>query len=120
MLPNPTAIYIYSVHIDSLEVAREEKNGPMIFNFRIKHFPESISEELIQLPTLVCGTYIQSTLLLRTYILYMCTYTCLISHEYVQHLFYLEMKESILEDKMYRPVAAAILLSSLAVCVSTE
>ena len=89
----------------------------MFFNFRIKHFPESISEELIQLPTLVCEAYIQSTLMYTLCILYI--HTCLISHEYVQHLFYLEMKESILEDKMYCPVAAVILLASLAVCVST-
>ena len=76
-------------------------------------------EELIQLPTLVCGTYVYTINTHRTYILYMCTYTCLISYEYIQHLFYLEMKESILEDKMYCPVAAAILLASLAVSVST-
>ncbi|XP_055004865.1 LOW QUALITY PROTEIN: radixin-like [Boleophthalmus pectinirostris] len=60
-----------------------KKENPLQFKFRVKFFPEDVSEELIQ--------------------------------EITQRLFFLQVKEAILNDESYCPPETAVLLASYAV-----
>ncbi|XP_033842745.1 radixin-like [Periophthalmus magnuspinnatus] len=60
-----------------------KKENPLQFKFRVKFFPEDVSEELIQ--------------------------------EITQRLFFLQVKEAILNDENYCPPETAVLLASYAV-----
>lgn len=42
------------------DVAKEAKDAPFHFKFRVKFFPEDVAEELIQDATQVCGVQISS------------------------------------------------------------
>ena len=56
---------------------------PIEFHFKVKFFPEDVSEELVQ--------------------------------ELTQHLFYLQVKESILTENVYCSPEASVLLASYAI-----
>ena len=82
-------------------------NGTVIrFRFRAKFYPENLNDELIQLVTQVRFRTIE--VVPRSYVLLIPVFT----H---QKLFFLQAKESILNDEVYCPTDKAVLLASLAV-----
>lgn len=48
------------VQVMAHDVAKESKDAPFHFKFRVKFFPEDVAEELIQDATQVCGVQIPS------------------------------------------------------------
>lgn len=75
------------------------KETPLQFKFRVKFFPEDVTEELIQDITQVC---------------LQCVCELYFSPS-LQRLFYLQVKDSILSEDAYCPPETAVLLASYAV-----
>ena len=96
-----------------------KKDGNILrFRFFVKFYPEDLTDELIQMITQVTRQNLEERLYetLKNIKHYRASDANIYNLIFIQKLFFLQARDSIVNDSVYCPTDKAVLLASLSVC----